>query len=445
MNILIYGTTDTGYMIASRLCRKHNITVIDDQERIPEKFNALDISFSAGSGADVQVLERAGAGKADLFIACSAIDEANIVACWTAKKIRAIETICFVHRRELYRNLTSPAPNRYQTQYDIDAIIWPEQLLTQDIFRIISVPEAVDVEYFAQGKAKLFEYRIKETSIICNRRIMDCTFPDNVLIVGITRDYDLFIPVGSTTIETNDKVIFMGTGQALDTLAAHFFRNVNSVKTVSVIGGGNVGFMLARQLEQTGIKVKLIEHDHHRCVYLADHLNNSLVLEGDGTDLELLESESIGAADVTVCVTNNDEKNLLCSLLIKQLGCERIITRVGNAHNATLFERVGIDVVVSPRDSALRELLNRLESKDVNILAVVENGQGEVLRLILPETFTETAVKDFELPARAIIGVVKRGPGIIIPYGETRLTAGDQLIIFTMAKDAEAIRKVLTR
>jgi trk system potassium uptake protein TrkA len=272
---------------------------------------------------------------------------------------------------------------------------------------------------------------------------MDCSFPDNVLIVGITRNHNLFIPVGSTTIETNDKVIFMGTGPALNTLAAQFFRNVNLVKTVSVIGGGNVGFMLARQLEQTGIKVKLIEHDRNRCVYLADHLKNSLVLEGDGTDLELLESESIGGADVTVCVTNNDEKNLLCSLLVKQLGCERIITRVSNARNAMLFERVGIDVVVSPRDSALRELLNRLESKKVNILALVENGQGEVLRLVLPETFTEIAVKDFNLPARAIIGVVNRGPGIIIPHGETRLTAGDQLIIFTMAKDAEAIRKVL--
>ena len=173
MNILIYGATDTGYMVASQLCQKHNITVIDDSDRLPDKFNNLDISFVAGSGADVLVLEAASVASADLFIACSPVDESNIVACWTAKKIREVETICFVRRMELYRNLGAGAQNRYQTRYDIDTIIWPEQLLTQDIFRIISVPDAIDVEYFVRGKAKLFEYRIKENSIIRGQRIMD--------------------------------------------------------------------------------------------------------------------------------------------------------------------------------------------------------------------------------------------------------------------------------
>jgi trk system potassium uptake protein TrkA len=307
------------------------------------------------------------------------------------------------------------------------------------------VPDAIDVEYFVRGKAKLFEYRIKESSIIRDRRIMDCSFPPNVLIVGITRDHKLFIPNGASIIRADDKVIFMGTGPALDNLAAQFFQNVNRIKTAAVIGGGSVGFMLAQKLEQAGIKVKLIEHDPDRCNYLADNLKHSLILQGDGTDLELLEGESIGASNVTVCVTNNDEKNLLCSLLAKQLGCERIITRVGNVRNSTLFERVGIDVVVSPRDSALKELLNRLHAKDINILALVEGGQGEVLRLTLPEEFETTLVRDFKLPARAIIGVVKRGRNVIFPHGETGLLAGDQLIIFTMARDAEAIKTAFAR
>lgn len=445
MNILIYGATETGYMVASQLCQKHNITVIDDSERLPDKFNNLDISFVAGSGADVLVLEAANVASAELFIACSLVDESNIVACWTAKKIRDVETICFVHRMELYRNLGAGTQDRYQTRYDIDTIIWPEQLLTQDIFRIVSVPDAIDVEYFVRGKAKMFEYRIKENSIIRGLRIMDCSFPDNVLIVGITRKHNLFIPNGSTTIETDDKVVFMGTGPALDLLAASFFRNVNQIRTAAVIGGGSVGYMLAQQLEEAEIRVKLIEHDRKRCVFLADNLKGSLILHGDGTDLELLEGESIGECDVTVCVTNNDEKNLLCSLLVKQLGCERIITRVGNLRNSMLFERVGIDVVVSPRDSAMRELLNRLQAKDVNILALVEGGQGEVLRVNLPESFATVLVRDFVLPARAIIGLVKRGRNVIFPHGDTPLEAGDQLIVFTMAGDAEAIKKAFTR
>lgn len=442
MDLLIYGTTELGYMVALRLYQEHSITVIDDLEKLPDRFNSLDISFVSGSGADVDALEQANLKNCELFIACAELDEANIVACWTVKKIKDIETICFVRTMELYRNLVSPKQNRYQTRYDIDTIIWPEQLLTQDIFRIISVPDAIDVEYFAEGRAKLFEYRIKEDSILCNSRVMDCSFPDNVLIVGITREHNLFIPDGATVILDDDKVIFMGTGQALDTLAATIFQSANSIKTAVLIGGGSVGLMLAQQLEQAGIRVKIIEHEKSRCVFLADKLQKSLILHGDGTDLELLEGEAIGDADVAVCITNNDEKNLLCSLLVKQLGTDkRIITRVSNARTAQLFERVGIDVVVSPRESALTELLNRVQARDVNILALVEGGQGEVLRLTLPDDFSETKVMDLKVDAQAIIGLVKRHRRLIVPTGDTVLQAGDLLKIFTMAEDAEAVKK----
>ncbi|MCB2184437.1 MAG: Trk system potassium transporter TrkA [Desulfobulbaceae bacterium] len=445
MDILIYGATEIGYMVALRLYQEHSITLIDDLERLPDKFNNLDISFMSGSGADVDALEQANAAKSDLFISCSSLDEANIVACWTVKKIADIETICFVRTMELYRNLSSPTRNRYQTRYDIDTIIWPEQLLTQDIFRIISVPDAIDVEYFAKGRAKLFEYRIKEDSSLRDKKLMDCKFPPNVLIVGITRDNSLFIPGGSTSIQLDDKVIFMGESQALDTFAAGIFQKGNAIKTAVVIGGGSVGFMLAKKLEKSGIKVKIIERSKDRCVFLADNLNKSLVLNGDGTDLEILEGEAIGDADVTVCVTNNDEKNLLCSLLVKQLGSERIITRVGNARNAVLFDRVGIDVVVSPRDSALKELLNQVQARDVDILALVEGGQGEVLRLKLPEDFPETRIMDLKFQAKAIIGVIKRGRRIMVPHGGTVIRAGDLLKIFTMAEDAEAVKNLFVK
>lgn len=445
MNLLIYGATELGYMAALRLHQEHSVTLIDDLEKLPDKFNNLDISFINGNGADVDALEQASVQKCDLFIACANLDEANIVACWTVKKIVDIETICFVRTMELYRNLDSPKQDRYLTRYDIDTIIWPEQLLTQDIFRIISVPDAIDVEYFAEGRAKLFEYRIKEDSILCDTRVMDCSFPQQVLIVGITRDHNLFIPDGSTVIKADDKVIFMGTGPALDSLAADIFQSRNRIKTAVLIGGGSVGYMLAQKLEQARIGVKLIEHDRARCVFLADNLKKSLVLNGDGTDLELLEGESVGDADVIVCITNNDEKNLLCSLLVKQLGSDRrIITRVSNARTAQLFERVGIDVVVSPRESALKELLNRVQARNVNILALVEGGQGEVLLLTLPESFPDTSVLDLQFQAQAIIGVVKRGRRLIIPNGRTVLQAGDQLKIFTMAEDADVVKKMFS-
>ncbi len=168
-------------------------------------------------------------------------------------------------------------------------------------------------------------------------------------------------------------------------------------------------------------------------------------MHGDGTDLELLEGESVHDADVVVCVTNNDEKNLLCSLLIKQLGSvQRIITRVSNARTGQLFERVGIDVVVSPMESALTALLNRVQAQDVDILALVEGGQGEVLRLTLPGSFPATRLIDLDIEVQAIIGVVKRGRRLIIPNGETVIQAGDRLKIFTMAEDAETVKTLFT-
>ena len=445
MQILIYGATEIGYMIAARLCHQHDITVIEEQEQLPDKFRNLDISLVVGSGADIAALEQADGKKARLFIACSQIDEANIVACWTIKKISDVETVCFVSRAAIHHNLASSAQQHYQTRYDIDTVIWPEHLLTQDIFRIIMVPEAVDVEHFDGGRAKLFEYRIKEDSPLCGVRVMDYTFPENVLIVGITHNSTLAIPGGATTIEMGDKVAFMGTGPALDQLAAQLSRRTDKIRTAAIIGGGNVGYFLAQQMERSGIRVKLIEQGDERCAFLAAHLHKSLVLEGDGTDIELLEEENIGQMDVVVCVTNNDEKNLLCSLLAKQLGNSRIITRAGNERNVELFERAGVDVVVSPRESAMKELLNLIRIRDADILAFVAGGQGEVLLIAVPDRFPDTRVMDLGLPSQAIIGVIKRGKRVIIPHGSTTVSAGDHLTVFTIAEKTNAIQSIFSR
>ncbi len=432
-------------MTALHLSPMHDVTVLDENEKLPEHFGGLDIGFISGSGTDIGLLKQTKADRVDLFIACSEIDEANIVACWTIKRIADIETICFVRKLALYRNLKYFGQSNFRTAYDIDTIVWPEQLLTQDIFRVVSVPEAVDVEYFAKGQVKLFEYRIKEDSIILDKQVMDCEFPQNVLVVGITRENKLFIPQGSTVIELNDKVVIMGTGQALDQLAARIFRKNVSIRKAVVIGGGSVGFLLAEQLENAGIQVIIIEPNEQRCTYLADNLKKSLILCGDGTDLSLLEDEAIGSADVAICVTNNDEKNLLCSLLIKHMSTCRIITRVSNSQTAMLFERAGVDVVVSTHNAALKDLLNHVQSQDIDILALIEDGQGEVVRINVPEGFQETKVADITFKARAVIAVVQRGRQIIIPNGDTIIQAGDLLNLFTLTADVEKIQATFAK
>lgn len=442
MRLIVFGATEVGYMIAGRLCQEHDITVIDESERLPEKFSTLDVRHVTGSGTDITTLVNANEGKVGLFIACSQNDEANIVACWTIKKISDIETVCFVSRGEIYNNLVSDIQHRYQTRYDIDNVIWPEQLLTEDIFRIVMVPDAIDVEYFDGGRAKLFEYRVKEDSPLCNMRVMDCDFPDNVIIVGITHDGSLSIPGGQAMMRLDDKVVFMGTGQALDLLAVQLSKERNTISSAVIIGGGNVGFFLARQMESSGLRVKIIDHDEKRCSFLAVNLEKSLVLQGDGTDIELLEEEAVGQQDVVICVTNNDEKNLLCSLLAKKLGAQRIITRTSSERNGDLFERVGVDVVVSPRESAMKEILNLMEVRDEDILAFVAGGQGEVLRIEVPKTFPDTQVMGLRLPEQAVIGALKRGKRVLIPNGQTTVCAGDILKVFTLTESTGSIQDV---
>lgn len=442
MKIIIYGATDMGCLLATEFFEDHDITVIDKEESRTEEFDKLDISFVQGNASDVSVLKSADIYNADVFIACTSLDEANIVACLTAKKVSGVRTICFVSNEE-YRNSMEPnKTNDYMDDFYIDYVIWPEELLTQELFRIVTVAHALDVENFADGKARLLEYRVKPASSIVGKMVKDCGFTKDTIIVGIKRGDLLFIPNGLTEINEEDKLIFMGTSHSLDILAGTFFHEKERVKYVAVIGGGKVGYMLAKTLEVMKIKTKIIEKNYERCEELAENLNSTVVLNGDGTDLKLLNEEDIGSCDVVISVTNNDERNLLCSLLVKQLGVKRVIARVSKVLNIPLFEKVGIDIAVSPKTSAINEVKNDIDETDVDILATVEQGEAEVLEIAVKEEFHNKLIKDIRFPAPAIIGVVQRRSRVIIPKGDTQIRQHDVLIVFTKAENAQVIKKL---
>ena len=400
----------------------------------------MDISFIQGNASNIDVLKNADIKNADIFIACTAVDEANIVACLSAKKFGGVRTICFVSREEYKKTLNFEKNSENFCDFFIDYIIWPEELLTQEIFRIVTVAHALDVENFADGRARLLEYKVQPYLPIIGKKVKDCGFTQNTLMVGLTRNGELFIPNGDTEIQEDDKLIFMGTSHSLDILAGTFFHEKEIVKSVAIIGGGNVGMMLAKTLEKLKIKIKIIEKDYDRCQVLAEELSNTLVINGDGTNLKLLDEEEIGGADVVISVTNNDERNLLCSLLAKQLGVKRVITRVAKVLNIPLFEKVGIDIAVSPKTSAINEVRNDLQENDVDILATVEQGQGEVLEINLDPDFDGKKIMELKFPANAIIGVVIRKNNIIIPKGDTVINTNDILIIFTTAENAPEIK-----
>lgn len=440
MKIVIYGATEVGCLLATEFFEDHDITVIDKEENRTEEFDKLDISFVQGNASDIKILKAADIMNSDVFIACTTLDEANIVSCLSAKKISGIRTICFVSKEEYRNAMELDKATDYLEDFFIDYVIWPEELLTQEIFRIVTVAHALDVENFADGKARLLEYKVRLNSPIVGKMVKDCGFTRDTIIVGIKRDDLLFIPNGLTEINAEDKLIFMGTSHSLDILAGTFFHEKEQVKTVAIIGGGSVGYMLAKSLEDMKIKTKIIEMNYERCEFLAQELQKALVINGDGTNLKLLDEEEIGSSDVVISVTNNDERNLLCSLLVKQLGVKRVISRVSKVLNIPLFEKVGIDIAVSPKTSAINEVKNDLDENDVDILATVEQGEAEVLEILVKEDFDSKKIMDLRFPAPAIIGVIQRKNQVIIPKGDTTMKTHDILIIFTKAENAQRIK-----
>lgn len=443
MKVVISGANNRALLIATSLFEDHDVVIIDKEENLSEDFNKLDIEIVSGNAADIKILKENHLDECDIFIACTESDEANIVECLMMKYVSRARTVCFISEESYSNSLNAIKNSKFIKDVFADYVIRPEELLTQELFRIITVPSATHVENFAKGKARMLEYPIKDTSPIANKKIKECNFPPEVLIVGITRKGELFLPSGDTELKSGDKVIFIGAVKSLDLLAANVFREDIKVNKVVIIGGGTIGLMLAETLEEADIPCKIIEKDYKRCEYISEVLSKSLVINGDGTNSQLLLNEGIEDADVLVSVTDNDEKNLLCSLLAKQSGVKKVISRVSKTVNVQLFEKVGIDVAVTQNEAAMHEIYNHLIVPDISILATVERGQGEIMELELPEKFAQRKIMDLKLPHKAIIAIVERRNRVIIPKGDTLVFPNDNLIIFTMQETSAAIQKYL--
>lgn len=444
MRIIIYGANEMASSIAAELFEDHDIVVIDPNQKNLDAFSRLDIGIICADALNIKILENADIKSTDAFIAVSNNDESNIIACLMAKQISDVQTICFVNKKESMESLNS-LKDEYKSAYaqSIDTVIWPQKLLVQEIFKIITVPNAVDVENFAHGRARLLEYRIKEDSELLNKKLKDCYFNSEVLVVGIVRNDELFIPNGNSEFQLNDKAILMGTPIGLDIAASELFESKGKVKKITIIGGGSAGYELAQELEKTSMKLKMIESDYERCEQLSQNLKKTLILNGSGTSLDLLEEEDTGRCDVVIAITNNDEKNLLCSLLSKQLGAKKVITRVSQGTTANLFEKVGVDVAISKREACVNEIKNRIIDFRANVIATVERGQGEILEIKLDKDYESKPLCEVKMPVPCVIAIIQRGSKVIIPKGQTLIRPNDSLLVFTKTDDVVRVKEFL--
>ena len=439
MRIVIVGGGQIGSSLARALAPSHEVVVIDHNRAVADAFTNIDVEFIVGSGTSEEVLARAGIKDARFFVATTPLDEVNIVACAIANRLASPETICVVSRADFL-----PDAKQLQglAEFGINRVLWPEAQLAADIEGVVTAPGAIDAESFAGGLIRLLEYRLDANSSLVKVPLGQLHLPHGSLIVAVKRGGTLFVPRGNTQLEPGDKIILMGTPEAMQQVE----RLVDPARGagrihVTIIGGGDVGLQLAERLElSNNCEVRIMERDPARGELLAARLKRTLVLNGDGTDLEFLESENVGRTDVLVCVIDNDERNLLASLLGRQLGVPKIVTRVSRPTNLRLFERVGIDVALSARAAAVASILHQITGGTSSLLAVVEHGEARVLEIIVPPHFEPRPLKGIGAPGDAIIGAILRGGQAIVPRGDDRVEPGDRIIVFSTAQAADRVQ-----
>ena len=419
--------------------------MLDTEPGVADRFGLLDVEFLTGSGTSSSLLERARVSTCDLLIACTGLDEVNIVACSIGSQLGCRRTICFVSKEDFAR--TPEGRESLSEHFGIDQVVWPEAQLADAIERIIMAPGSVDAGVFASGEIRLLEFRLGSNSPLVGRPVSVLDLPYGVVIVAVRHGETTSIPHGPTVLDPGDKVVLMGTREGMKALQGQLSPEARQTRSrlVTIVGGGDVGLRLAQQLESApGIQLYVVEHDRARGEMLAATLGNALILEGDGTNLGLLESEEIGRSDVLVSVIDNDERNLLACLIGRQLGVGSVITRVSTPANLRLFERVGIDVALSARGAAVASVIHQIDGGRSSPLAVLEEGQAKVLELTVPTGFPATALRDLGVPGGAIIGSIVRDGQVIVPRGEDHIEPGDHLLVCATGGSAEKIRGLFT-
>jgi trk system potassium uptake protein TrkA len=438
VRVIIVGGGEVGLALSRALSSRHEVVVIDYDPAVADRFESHDVQFVTGGGTVPSTLERAGVKEADVFIGSTGLDEVNVVACAMANQFGSPMTICFVSREDFL----SISGQQGLERFGINRVVWPEAQLAEDIERTVVAPGAIDAEEFANGAVRLLEYRLHAGSKLVTGAVADLNLPHGSLLVAVRRGETFFIPRGDSYLMPGDKAIVMGTPAAMAEVQQRIAEASDTGRqVVTIIGGGDVGLRLAERLDhRPRLSVRVIERDADRGALLAARLRNVLVLKGDGTDLELLEAEDIGRSDVLVSVIDNDEKNLLASLLGRQLGVGRVITRVSKAANLRLFERVGVDVAISARGAAVASVLHQIEGGQSSLLAVLEQGEGRILEVTVPVSYARRSLRDLEPPRESIIGAILRDGGAIVPRGSDFIEPGDHLLVFSTRAAADRVR-----
>ncbi len=446
MKAIIIGAGEVGYHIAKSLSLTHDVIIIEKDEEIARRADELDVQVIEGNGANVDILTDI-LHDADILVAVTGVDEVNIVACMTAKLIirshagwKEIKTIARVSNPDY---IDVPVTSR--SQVGVDIMICPELALASQVAEVLSSPSAIDAEVFAGGKVQMMEFAIRPENKMVGKQIQNLKLDECCIISAIFRKEEIIIPHGNDLIKADDHVVIVGKPAAVENLIRTFGDGEPHRIRILLIGCGIVGFYLAKIIDQDEkADLKIIEFRKSRCIEIAEMLENSLILNGDGTDVNLLREENIEDMDVVLAVTDNDEKNLLCSLLAKQMGAKKVIARADRSDYVPLFEMVGIDMAVSPREATVNEVLKLIMGRGIQTIATLEGEKAEIIEYTTSRQ-SKIAGKSLEkvkFPKGSLVTMVVRNDDVVIPRGDFVIREGDKVIVFALTSTVSAVEKL---
>lgn len=442
MKIIIVGSGKVGFTLAEQLVREHHdVTIVDlREESLRRASDMLDVMVIHGNGVSTSTLREAGADTADLLVAATNSDEVNMVCCLTAKNMGTGYTIARIRDLEYSNSLVELRRN-----LKIDMVINPENATAIEISRLLRFPPAANIETFFRGRVELMGFRLQEGDFLVDTPFY--SLPPQVkelslLFCAVERGKSVVIPNGSFVPQIGDKLYLVGRPESLDQFFRLLGRYAQKVHHVFILGGGKISVYLARILEKMGMKLKIVELDEAQCRLISEKFPKSMVIHGDGSDQELLESERFSASDAFVALTDRDEDNLIISLYAMQQGIPKVVAKANRQNYAGIARAIGLESVISPRAITAAQILHRVRGMQnsqgsvMNSLHRIADGAAEAMEFTVRSTtrYLNVPLKDLRLKSGILIAVIMRGRDIIIPEGSSSIQEGDSVILISRGR-----------
>jgi trk system potassium uptake protein TrkA len=444
MRIIIAGMGDVGYQLAKQLSNEsHDIIAIDmDQQRLSYSDQMADILTIKGSSTSIKTLTDAGVSKADLLVAVTSSEEVNIATSILAKKLGAKKTIARISNAEYLE----PGIDIKFSELGIDFMIYPEELAAIETVSLINRSAATDVLEFENGKLAVIGLRLDKNAPIVNKKLIEIAKEYNntdFRVVAIHRNFRTIIPKGNDKFLPNDQVFVITKPEGHEQILKLAGKENLKFDNIMVLGGGKIGRRVASLLSDK-MQVKLIESDPEKSFELADQLPNTLVIKGDGRDIDLLAQEGIIDVDAFIAVTDDAETNIISCLLAKHLGVKKVIALVDKVDYIPLTQTIGLDSLINKKLIAANNISRFIHKSDVIVMATLEGIDADVLEFKVQQNsaITKNQISEIEFPKGSIVGGYIRGYETYIATGDSKINHGDKVVVFCLPDIAIKVEKL---